>query len=73
MQDRAIARKIVGHQPILVLSRQDGREEDGWRGTPFWWPVLIAPAQAAPSIFASTVREGDAEETVDDTLVDLGN
>lgn len=65
MQDRAAVRGIVGHQPILVLSQQDGREEDGWRGTPFWWPVLFAPASAAPSVFASTVRDDGAEHDDD--------
>lgn len=57
MQDRAMIRKIIGQKPILVLSRQDGREEDGWLGTPFWWPVLLAPAKAAPSVFASSTRD----------------
>jgi adenine-specific DNA-methyltransferase len=57
MQDRAAVRTLNSHQPILVLSRQDGREEDGWRGAAFWWPVLFAPAKAAPSIFASTAPE----------------
>jgi hypothetical protein len=65
MQDRATIRKIIGHQPILVLSRQDGREEDGWRGTPFWWPVLFAPALAAASVFASTIRDNDEEPDSD--------
>jgi hypothetical protein len=62
MQDRATVRSIVGHKPILVLSRQDGREEDGWRGTPFWWPVLFAPSNAAPSVFASTIRDTLAQD-----------
>jgi hypothetical protein len=65
MQDRAAVRTITGHQPVLVLSRQDGREEDGWRGAPFWWPVLFAPANAAPSVFASTVRDDGAEDEPD--------
>jgi hypothetical protein len=65
MQDRATIRTIVGHQPILVLSRQDGLEKDGWRGTPFWWPVLFAPAKAAPSVFASNTRDELSEESDD--------
>ena len=64
MQDRATVRKIVGYQPILVLSRQEGREEDGWRGEPFWWPVLFAPSKAAPSVFASSMRDTVAEEEI---------
>lgn len=67
MQDRATIRKIIGHQPIVVLSRQEGRVEDGWRGTPFWWPVIYPPAKAAPSVFASTTR--DAAPADPDELV----
>jgi hypothetical protein len=62
MQDRAAVRTINDHRPILVLSRQDGRGEDGWRGAAFWWPVLFAPARAAPSVFASTIPETVDEE-----------
>jgi hypothetical protein len=43
-------------------SLKDGREEDGWRGTPFWWPVLFAPAKAAPSVFASNISDAVSEE-----------
>ncbi len=66
MQDRATVRSIVGHQPILVLSHQEGREVDGWRDVPFWWPVLFAPAESAPSIFASTMRDNSVEEDNED-------
>src|SRR4051812_42360101 len=66
MQDRATIRKIIGHKPILILSRQDGREEDGWRGTPFWWPVLYLPAKAAPSVFASTTRDAATDDSDSD-------
>ena len=67
MQDRATIRKIVGHKPILVLSRQGGREEDGWRGTPFWWPVLFAPSLAAPSVFGSSVAECVEDEEAEES------
>ena len=62
MQDRAAVRKITGHRPVVVLSQQEGREEDGWRGAPFWWPVLFAPAGAAPSVFASTIVDNGKDE-----------
>lgn len=57
-QERRAYRSIGGSLPILALLGQDGREEDGWRGCPFWWPVLVAPALSAPSVFASSVRDG---------------
>ena len=30
--------------------------------TPFWWPVLVAPAKAAPSVFASNISDAVSEE-----------
>lgn len=62
-QDRAIIARVQGALPILALLRQEGRVEEGWRGTPFWWPVLFPPITAAPSIFASSIRP---DEDVDD-------
>lgn len=58
-QDRAMVRQIGGALPVLAMFRQMGREEDGWRGVPFWWPALFAPTTAAPSIFASTIRDNE--------------
>lgn len=39
--------------PILVLLRQEGAVSQGWSGVPFWWPVLVAPADVEPCVFAS--------------------
>lgn len=66
-QDRATVRQIGGALPVIAMFRQEGREQDGWRGTPFWWPVLFAPANAAPSIFASTIRGNEFAEENDET------
>lgn len=64
-QERTAFRALGGGLPILALLGQEGREEDGWRDCPFWWPVLVAPAQAAPSIFASSVRDNGDEDDED--------
>jgi hypothetical protein len=48
-----IARKTAIDRPILMLFRHEGREEDEWRGCPFWWPVLMAPRETKTAIFAS--------------------
>lgn len=61
-QERAAFRGLGGELPILALLGQQGREEDGWRDCPFWWPVLVAPAQAKPTIFASSVRDSGDED-----------
>jgi hypothetical protein len=33
--------------------RRDGEKEKGWGGYPFWWPVLIAPHDTAPVVYAA--------------------
>jgi len=40
--------------PVLMLLRQNGEEAQGWRGLPFWWPVIVTPTSAVTSIFASS-------------------
>jgi hypothetical protein len=40
-----------------MLFRQNGEEAKGWRGTPFWWPVLFPPLRSAPAIFAASVKD----------------
>lgn len=39
--------------PALMLLRQNGDEGKGWRGLPFWWPVIVTPRSAVTSIFAN--------------------
>ncbi|WP_282139585.1 hypothetical protein [Cytobacillus oceanisediminis] len=36
----------------LILLKQNGLKENGWNGTPFWWPVIVAPALTTPTVFA---------------------
>ena len=52
--------KIIAKDiPALMLLRQNGLEEQGWRGSPFWWPVMIAPQKTRPVIFASELVDID--------------
>jgi hypothetical protein len=39
--------------PALILLRQNGDEGKGWRGLPFWWPVIVTPRSAVTSFFAN--------------------
>jgi len=54
-QQRDIASKLARDIPILFLLRQAGAEERGWRGLPFWWPVIMTPFSAVTSVFADEV------------------
>jgi hypothetical protein len=51
--DLAVARNIAKDIPVLMLLRQNGLEEQGWRDSPFWWPVLVAPQNTRVVVFAS--------------------
>lgn len=44
-------RNLAAHRPVLMLLKQRGREEDGWRGTPFYWPVLVMPREMPNYIY----------------------
>jgi hypothetical protein len=56
-QQEIIVQQLGDRLPIIMLFRQNGEEAKGWRGTPFWWPVLFPPLQSAPAVFAESVRE----------------
>jgi hypothetical protein len=43
--------------PILMLFRQLGSKEQGWRDCPFWWPLLRMPNSMPITVFASTINE----------------
>lgn len=59
-QQRDIAEAYARTLPMLMMFRMDGDKDKGWGGHPFWWPVLVAPHDAAPVVYAS------AEATTDD-------
>ena len=47
-----VARRVAIDVPMLMLIKQNGAEEQGWRGTPFYWPVIWAPRNIQTAIFA---------------------
>jgi hypothetical protein len=48
----AVARQIAIDTPMLMLIRQNGLEKQDWRGTPFYWPVIVAQQNIRTSIYA---------------------
>jgi hypothetical protein len=61
-----IAREVATHLPVLMLLRQNGRMEDLWRGTAFYWPVLLTPLDTKTAMFANEVRPDADEESDED-------
>jgi hypothetical protein len=47
-----IARNVATDIPMLMLFRQNGSQQQGWRDTPFYWPVIWAPRNARTAIFS---------------------
>jgi hypothetical protein len=43
--------------PILFLLRQNGSEEKGWRGTPFYWPIVRAQTKAPTAVYTAETVE----------------
>jgi hypothetical protein len=48
----AVARSVSATLPVLMLIRQNGGVDQGWRGCPFWWPVILTPASTRTTLFA---------------------
>jgi hypothetical protein len=51
-REGAIARRVAIDIPMLIMIRQNGTEEQGWKGVPFYWPVIMAQESIPVSIFA---------------------
>jgi hypothetical protein len=52
---RAMVREPTRQAPALVLLKQDGGPDCGWKAGPFWWPMLASPPQATSCVFATKV------------------
>ena len=44
---------------VDCLLLQNGLESNGWRGAPFWWPVLQAQEQMIPVVFSAEILEAE--------------
>ena len=55
--DLVPARAKAIDKPVVMLIRQDGRQFNGWRDTPFYWPVLLTPMTTQSALFATTVKD----------------
>lgn len=52
-----VAKRTALNNPMLMLIRQNGAEEKGWRGSPFYWPVIYAQKNVKTVIFSSEVTD----------------
>ncbi|MRX40131.1 hypothetical protein GJU43_12660 [Flavobacterium sp. LC2016-23] len=50
--DRRIAKNIASETACLIILKQNGLKQNGWRDAEFWWPVLMTPQNSRPAVFA---------------------
>lgn len=55
--ESAVAKLVAINNPMLMLIKQNGLEESGWRGSPFYWPVIYAQKNVKTVIFSSEVAD----------------
>jgi len=54
-----LAKQTAIDVPMLMLFRQNGKKSQDWMGSPFWWPVLIAPKNTRTAVFSSELVEAE--------------
>lgn len=47
------AKEMATKEPTLMLMKQNGYEEKGWRGAEFYWPVLVTPKNVDTAVYTS--------------------
>lgn len=52
-KDLAMAKKMAKYEPTLMLMKQLGSEEQGWRGAEFYWPVLVTQENVETAVYTS--------------------
>jgi len=57
--DRPLAMEVAKQIPCLLLLKQKGLKEQGWRDAEFWWPVFVCPENTKTSVFAAETISDD--------------
>jgi len=68
-----IDKKNAIDRPVLVLLKQNGSKDLGWRGTEFFWPVLTTPQNMNAGIFTVNGNKKFRKAKKQIALETLGN
>ena len=52
-KDLRQAKEMAVTEPTLMLMKQNGYEERGWRGSEFYWPILVTPKNVDTAVYTS--------------------
>ncbi len=69
----ALAKTQAENRPVLTLLRQNGLKENGWRDTPFYWPVLLLNGNLEACIFTINDKKKIRKLKPEIALDTLGN
>lgn len=50
-EELPIVREMAENMPVLMLLRENGSSEKGWKNTPFYWPVLVLQRNLEDVVF----------------------
>ena len=52
--DLTPARAKAANQPIIMFIKENGKQTDGWRDAPFYWPVLVLQQNLRTAFYTSS-------------------
>ncbi len=55
-RDLMAAKQMAQTEPTLMLMKQNGHLEHGWRGAEFYWPVLVAPENIDTAVYSASEK-----------------
>ena len=50
------AREMSTEEPTLMLLKQNGKKDLGWKDAEFWWPVLVAQEDIETSVYSDIAK-----------------
>ena len=51
------AKEMATDNPTLMLMKQNGKEDLGWKGAEFYWPVLVTQKKIATAVYTSDILD----------------
>lgn len=54
--DLMASKKMAQTEPTLMLMKQNGLLENGWRGAEFYWPVLVVPENIDTAVYSASEK-----------------
>lgn len=49
------AKEMAKTEPTLMLMKQNGHADNGWRDAEFYWPVLVTPENVGTAVYTSEI------------------